>query len=160
MKHKPFALFALAACAPSVSRLPAPAPDPEVRPRPSLVAQLGHWDDDEARFVRSTRFLLEEGTSYTWRIRLPCTGPVLFREVQPLPAPGDWTFSLQDMPGTTISEDRTTTTTVDYAACVDGWIEHTWVLAANDPPGQYVITVSIDGYPPQTFRPRFIAAAP
>jgi hypothetical protein len=74
-----------------------------------------------------------------------------------LPGPGEWTFTPTEMPGTTVSDDQTTTTTIDYAACKQGWVEHVWTVTAGDPVGTYVITVELEGYQPQTFRPKFVA---
>ncbi len=123
-------------------------------PRAPVAAWFGSWTD--GRFERSTKIPKVEGQSFGWRIKTRCTGPLRFREVMRLPAPGDWTFTPEDLPGTTISDDQTTTTTIDYAACKRGWVEHVWSVAAGDPAGTYVITVEVEGYTPQTFRPRFV----
>jgi hypothetical protein len=125
-----------------------------VRP---LAAQFGHWDTDTSQFERSAQIELTEGERFGWRIKLRCTGPVQFREVMRLPAAGDWD---DELPGTTISDDQMVATTIDYAACKQGWIEHVWSVAAGDPAGSYVITVELDGYVPTTFRPKFVATSP
>jgi hypothetical protein len=129
---------------------------PAATARAPIAAWFGQWRDEDDTFERKTRFDRVDGESFGWRIKLRCTGPVRFREVMRLPSPGDWTFTPEEMPGTTISSDSTTTTTIDYAACKQGWIEHVWNLAAEDPAGTYVITVEIEGYATQTFRPRFV----
>jgi hypothetical protein len=105
---------------------------------------------------RQQRFELSEDTSYGWRIKLPCRGPTLFKETLRLPAPGDWSFGPTPIKHVTISEDRTTAITVDYSGCFDGWIQNVWTIAANDPPGLYVLTVEIEGFAPQTFRGLFV----
>ncbi len=97
-----------------------------------------------------------DGQKFGWRIKTRCTGPVRFREVMRMPSRGDWGFTAEETPGTTISDDQTTTTTVDYAACKMGWVEHQWTVAEGDPAGTYVITVELDGYATQTFRPKFV----
>lgn len=125
-----------------------------------IAAYFGAWDADTGKFERRTWFDKVEGQSFGWKIKTRCTGPVKFREVMRLPGPGDWTFTPEELPGTTISDDQTTTTTVDYAACKQGWVEHQWSVAADDPAGTYVITVELDGHAPHTFRPKFVTPAP
>ncbi len=151
------------ACGGPATELPIPAAPPASAPssappdpRPPLAAWFGQWNLDTETFQRKTRFSRIEGETFGWRIRTRCAGPVKFREVMRMPRPGDWRFTPEQMPGTTISADQTTTTTVDYAACRAGWVEHVWTLSADDPAGTYVITVELDGYRPQTFRPRFV----
>ena len=143
--------------APAIADAPPP-PEPARRtgPEPPLAVWFGTWSDDSDRFERKTRFAKVEGETFGWRIKTRCTSPVRFREVMRLPAPGDWSFTPDEMPGTTISEDRTTTTTIGYAACRQGWVEHVWTVAAGDPAGTYVITVELEGYARQTFRPKFV----
>ena len=132
------------------------APSPVASgPMIPLAASFGTFDGDN-RFARASRIPKVEGQSFGWRIKTRCTGPVRFREVMSLPAPGDWSLDPEEQPGTTISDDQTTTTTIDYAACKQGWVEHVWTVAAGDPAGTYVITVELDGYATQTFRPTFV----
>src|SRR5688572_12631102 len=134
-----------------------PPPVVSTGPAAPLAAWFGAWNEDTGAFDRISKFEKVEGQTFGWRIKTRCTGPVRFRETMKLPAPGDWGFTADEMPGTTISSDGTTTVTVDYAACKQGWIEHVWTVAAEDPAGTYVIMVELDGYATQTFRPRFIA---
>ena len=154
-------LVGLLACARPRSTPPIAEPPPPIAeptgPAAPLAAWFGTWNDETGKFERKTRFEKVEGQSFGWRIKTRCTGPLKFREVMRLPSPGDWTFTHEDMPGTKISDDQTTTTTIDYAACKQGWVEHVWSVAAEDPAGTYVITVELDGYATQTFRPKFIA---
>ena len=141
-----------------ITEPPSPVSEPARRagPQAPLAAWFGAWNDDGDRFVRKTRFEKIEGETFGWRIKTRCTSPVRFREVMRLPSPGDWSFTPEEMPGTTISDDRTTTTTVSYAACRQGWVEHVWTVAAGDPAGTYVITVELEGHTRQTFRPKFV----
>ncbi|MBA3393440.1 MAG: hypothetical protein H0T89_12385 [Deltaproteobacteria bacterium] len=134
---------------------PAPAPAPHRRPLPVLAAMFGAPNEETGKLERRARLPRVQGQRFGWRIKVRCTGPVKFRELMKLPSAGDWSETT-DLPGTTISEDATTTTTVDYAACKAGWVEHLWVVAENDPAGTYVITVELDGHATQTFRPRFV----
>ncbi|MDQ3364369.1 MAG: hypothetical protein M3680_02975 [Myxococcota bacterium] len=135
---------------------PAGVPATPAGPRAPLAAWFGQWNLDTEAFQRKTRFFRVEGETFGWRIRTRCTGPVKFREVMRMPRPGDWRFTPEQLPGTTISADQATATTLDYAACRAGWVEHVWTLSADDPAGTYVITVELEGYTPQTFRPRFV----
>jgi hypothetical protein len=134
----------------------APTPAEPVGPDAPIATWFGTWNEESNRFVRTQKIDKVEGVLFGWRIKTRCTGPMKFREVMRLPAPGDWAFEPAELPGTTISADQTTTTTTDYAACKQGWVEHRWTIAANDPAGTYVITVELDGYATTTFRPQFI----
>jgi hypothetical protein len=152
-----FVLIGLLGCARGTRPAPPvvePEPiEPEGPMRPS-AAHFGRWDD-ENRFERANQIEASEGQLFGWRIKTRCTGPLRFREVMRLPAPGNWTTDPDELPGTTISDDQMIATTIDYAACKQGWIEHVWSVSAGDPAGTYVITVELDGYVPATFRPRF-----
>ena len=88
-------------------------------------------------FRATTTIPLTPGTFYSWRIKLPCTAPVAFRETMVLPAPTTW--SIGD-PATEISADKSVATTHADAPCTDGWIEHGWIINGDDPPGEYEIT--------------------
>jgi hypothetical protein len=133
-----------------------PTPVRAAGPAAPIAAWFGTWHEESNRFTRAQKIDKVEGTTFGWRIKTRCSGPLKFREVMRLPTPGDWNFGPGELPGTIISDDQTTTTTTDYAACKQGWVEHRWSIAANDPAGTYVITVELDGYAPTTFRPQFI----
>jgi len=111
--------------------------------------------DDSGRFLRLTEVRLVPGRTFGWRIRLGCTGPVEYTETLQLPAPGDWSSDPENSRETSISKDGTIATTHDWTACLDGWIEHGWSVAAADPPGEWTITVQLDGYVPQVWRVTF-----
>jgi hypothetical protein len=142
-------------------RQPAIAPPPPARPAGAALKQpaatlFGLVVD--GAYKRQSRFELTEDTVYGWRIKLPCTGPTLFRETLQLPAPGDWPEETASSKHIKLSADRKRAVTEDYSGCYDGWIQHAWTSAPNDPPGEYVLTVEVDGYRPQTFRGRFVRA--
>lgn len=111
--------------------------------------------DETGRWLRLREVTFAEGKTFGWRIRLPCRQPVEYTEVMKLPGPGDFTFEPEELRETTISEDKKTATTHDYAACIDGWIEHSWALAPEDPKGPWEITVAIEGYETQVFKVKF-----
>jgi hypothetical protein len=112
--------------------------------------------DENGRWLRLREVRFVSGKTFGWRIRLPCRQPIEYTEVMKLPAPGDFTFEPEELPETTISEDQRTATTHNYAACIDGWIEHSWALAENDPKGLWEISVAIAGYETQVWRVSFL----
>jgi hypothetical protein len=160
MRHEALAAIALSACwrgAPSASTPSPPVhvvstpaayrpPPRDQRPQPEEAA-VGYGNG--SRFQPSTQIPLAVGVHYLWRIRLPCTSPVPFRETLVLPAPTTWTIS---DPSIEISADKSIATTHKDAACIDGWIENGWYVNGDDPPGEYEITVEIAGYATQHFR--------
>jgi hypothetical protein len=111
--------------------------------------------DENGRWLRLRDVKFLPGKTFGWRIRLPCLGPIEYTEVMTLPSKGDFTFDPQELRETTISPDGRIATTHDYAACIEGWIEHSWSLAEHDPPGMWEISVAIAGYETQLFRVRF-----
>jgi hypothetical protein len=141
---------------PAIVPPPSPARPPAPAARPPAATLFGTVVD--GAYKRQSRFELEEGTVYGWRIKLPCTGPTLFRETLQLPGPGDWTVDPALDRSVQVSADKRRAVTEDYSGCYDGWIQHAWAIAASDPPGEYVLTVEVEGYQPQTFRGRFVRA--
>lgn len=142
-----------------------PAPPALVRAAPELrqpAAAMFGRTDGAGRFLRLTDLALVDSRTFSWRIRLPCLGPVEFTETMSLPSPGDWKnieaarkTDPRALRETTISADGKTTVTHDYAACIDGWIEHGWSIAHDDPAGEWTIRVAIAGYAPQIWRVQF-----
>ena len=141
----------------SVTPAPAGAPSPPAPELKQPVAALFGQVIDGV-YKRQSRFELSEDTVYGWRIKLPCTGPTVYRETLSLPAVGDWSFDPAVTKQTKLSADKKRAVTEDYSGCYDGWIQHAWTIAPNDPPGEYVLTVEVDGFQPQTFRGRFLKA--
>jgi hypothetical protein len=162
MSHKAFAVVAgislmLPACPQHVSparQLPVETGRPRGPKQPAEVA-FGR-PDDTGRWLRLREVRYEEGKVFGWRIRLPCRQPVEYLEVMTLPSPGELAIDPEEIRETTISADKKTITTRDYAACIGGWLEHTWSLTPEDPKGVWEISVAIDGYETQVFRPRFV----
>jgi len=151
-----FVLMWIGACGSQPTRVAqAPLRPPAAPESKQPVAALFGLVTDGV-YKRQNRFELSEDTIYGWRIKLPCTGPTVFRETLQLPSTGDWSFDPAVMKQTKLSTDRRRAVTEDYSGCYDGWIQHAWTIAANDPPGEYVLTVEVDGYQPQTFRGRFL----
>jgi len=151
-----FVLLWVGACGsqPAIVTPPPPPPSAEVALKQPAATLFGRVE--EGVYKRQSRFPLSEDTAYGWRIKLPCTGPTLFRETLQMPAAGDWTFDPEISKHIQLSADRKRAVTEDYSGCYDGWIQHAWTIAANDPPGEYVLTVEVEGYQRQTFRGRFV----
>jgi hypothetical protein len=142
----------LVGCKPPSSPPPLPIDQGRLK-RPADVV-FGR-PDDNGRWLRLRDVKFVPGKTFGWRMRLPCLGPIEYTEVMKLPAKGDFTFDPQELRETTISADGTVATTHDYAACIEGWIEHSWSLADKDPPGMWEISVAIPGYETQLWRVRF-----
>jgi hypothetical protein len=136
---------------------PATAPAPAAAPAQRQPAATMFGSVVDGAFKRQSRFELEEGMAYGWRIKLPCTGPTLFRETLQLPAPASWGgIDASSSRIVKLSADRRRAVVDDYSGCYDGWIQHTWQIAADDPPGEYVFTIEVEGYQSQTFHGRFV----
>jgi hypothetical protein len=139
----------------------ATRPVQPIEPRRPAAAMFGRIDKD-GRFLRLSELQLIDSRQFVWRIQLPCLGPVEYVETMTLPAPGDWKnieegrkADPRSLRETTISADGKTTVTHDYAACVDGWIEHGWTIAHDDPADDWTIRVDLAGYAPEIWRVRF-----
>lgn len=131
---------------------PGPAPSPA--PRKPVAAAFGTLE--EHVFERTARIELHTEMRYGWRIKLPCIEPTRFRETVQFPKAGAWTgdrFSRDSK----VSDDRTRAVIEEFSGCYDGWIQRAWTVHEGDPPGEYVWTVEVAGYQPQTFRCQFVA---
>jgi hypothetical protein len=153
-----FVLIWVGACRsqPAIVTPPSPPRPSEPTLKQPAATLFGQVVDGVYKW--QSRFELSEETVYGWRIKLPCTGPTEYRETLQLPSPGDWTFDPAVSKHITLSSDRRRAVTEDYSGCYDGWIQHAWTIAPNDPPGEYVFTVEVDGYQPQKFHGRFVRA--
>ena len=156
MRSVVFVLMWVGACRgqPALVAPPA-APSP---PAPALkqpVATMFGAITDGA-YKRQSRFDLSDEATFGWRIKLPCTGPTLFRETLQLPGAREWALEPPLSKLVQVSADERRAVTEDYSGCYDGWIQHSWTSQPNDPPGEYVLTVEVEGYQPQTFRARFV----
>ncbi len=126
-----------------------------ITPKPPVAAMFGR-PDENGRWLRLRDIKFTAGKVFGWRIHLPCRQPVEFTEIMKLPAPGDWTFSPDDLRETTISGAGKIATTHDFATCTDGWIEHSWTISPKDPTGEWEISVAVPSYQTQVWRVRFV----
>jgi hypothetical protein len=138
-----------------------PAPPPitnSVTPRakapvkPDVAeAEVGIWDSDGV-FHQTDEVALYPGSPFGWRIRVPCTdGPVTVDEELRLPAPGDWPAD----PEMRISTDQRSATLRYQTECRAGWIEKQWSASAGDPPGVWIIRVTVEGFAATTLHADF-----
>jgi len=137
------------AVASPASRAPRP---PDLRT--PLTAELGTVDD-AGTLHATTEIPLYAGSAFGWRLELGCEHTVLVDEQLELPARGDWGSD----PELEISRNGRIARIHSEAICLDGWIDKTWTVSAGDPPGQWKVTVTVDGFHPQVFYPTFVPAA-
>ena len=130
----------------------AVTPRAKVPVKPDVTfGELGVWDGDGG-FRPSAEVPLHAGSTFGWRIRIPCPPRlVVVDEELRLPAPGDWGTD----PDMHISADRKSVTLRYQLDCRDEWIEKRWSVSDGDPPGVWVIRVTVDGFAPKTFRASF-----
>ena len=139
------------------SSTPPPAPLRNEAPRstgPSdpepLAAEFGTFDDLGV-LEPAVEIPLFGGSAFGWRLQLGCTGAVAVHEQLRLPTAGDWGGD----PEMTISADGKVATVRSTVPCTDGWIEKIWTVSPGDPPGVWVVRVTVEGFAPQTFRASF-----
>ena len=140
----------------AVSGLTACAsPTPWTQGAASSAAGFGTFDygrADGLGFQRTDVVPLIPGQAYGWIMRVPTrASSVRIREELILPAPApEWgTFG---NPGITVAADRRSAVTEIDVPVVDGTISNSWQVAEGDPPGPYVIRVSVEGQPATVFR--------
>ena len=107
---------------------------------------------DGVGFQRTDVVPLIPGQAYGWIMRMPTSASsVRIREELILPAPApEWgTFGT---PGITVAADRRSAVTEIDVPVVDGMISNSWEVAEGDPPGPYIIRVSVEGRPATVFR--------
>jgi len=118
------------------------------------AAEFGIWDRDGSFHV-TYDVPLRAGSTFGWRLFLPCTTPLVpIQEELRLPAPGDW----GDDPEMQISRDRKAVHVRASLECVEGWIEKQWSVTAGDPPGVWAVRITAAGYATKTFRASFTAS--
>jgi hypothetical protein len=152
-----FAVLALPGCwssappaATPVQNTAAAAPRaPDLRV--PLTAEFGTVDDT-GTLQAAAEIPLYPGSAFGWRLEIGCEHTVEVDEQ--LPARGDWGAD----PDVIISKNGRVARTTSDAICVDGWIDKTWTVSANDPPGPWKLTVTVDGFKPQRFFATFVPA--
>lgn len=116
-----------------------------------LSAELGTVDDT-GTLQPATEIPLYPGSAFGWRLELGCEHTVEVDEELELPSRGDWGTD----PDITISKNGRVARIHSEAVCLDGWIDKTWTVSAADPPGQWKLTVTADGFAPKVFYATFV----
>ncbi len=137
--------------APIVAPVPRPSPAPDLRA--VLTAELGTVDD-QGVLHPTTEIPLFAGSPFGWRLEIGCEHTVMIEEELELPSRGDWGSD----PELTVSKNGRVARSSSDAICLDGWIDKTWMVSAGDPPGQWKLTVTVEGFHPQVFYPTFVPA--
>jgi hypothetical protein len=137
--------------APVQNTAPRPRPAPDL-PLP-LTAELGTVDD-AGTLHPATEIPLYPGSAFGWRLELGCEHTVEVEEQLELPARGDWGTD----PDMRISKNGRIARVHSEAVCLDGWIDKTWTVSSGDPPGQWKLTITVDGFRPQVFYAMFVPA--
>lgn len=105
-------------------------------------------------FVPTDEIPMYMDPTFGWRLQLDCKPgeSISVREEFRLPAPGVWGSlpELEVRDGGRIAVSRS-----DVVCDNDGWIEKMWSISTGDPPGEWVIRVTPDGYAKTTFRAMF-----
>lgn len=155
-----FALLALPGCwssAPPAERpvrVAAPVSPRAPDLRVPLSAEFGTVDD--AGMLHPTAEIpLYPGSAFGWRIEIGCEHTTKVDEELQLPARGDWGAD----PDLRVSKNGRVARTQSETICLDGWVDKTWTVSANDPPGPWKVTVTVDGFRPQVFYATFVPAA-
>lgn len=121
--------------------------------RVPLTAEFGTVDDSGALHP-TAEIPLYPGSAFGWRLEIGCEHTTEVDEELSLPARGDWGAD----PDITISKNGRIARTQSEAICLDGWVDKTWTVSANDPPGPWKVTVTVDGFQPQVFYATFVPA--
>lgn len=109
--------------------------------------QFGIWlpDKDGAMRFKATAYVPnEEDQAYGWRVRVAeSEHAVKWIETVTLPeAPDSWE-GVEDNPNVMISEDGRTATTVGAEIPDGSYLENWWLVAPEDPPGEYEMSVEL-----------------
>lgn len=115
--------------------------------RAEFVVMLRDGAGNQAVVQSNIVPLLPDRACYGWRIRLAgATGVVSFKEIFSIPAePATWSGEKDEFSPNVIAKDRKTAVTEKFAMPLEGWISHSWCVAAGDPAGNYSMDVHIEG---------------
>jgi hypothetical protein len=121
-----------------------------------LAAESGLFSEPSSQilsFVPSSRLPLRDGQSFGWRIKVQTTKKrVLVQEEVILPSePKTWGDPEPDLKRRTSPDGRMATSQYELEPQA-GYIFNSWVVTTGDPRGTWIIRVTVEGNPPQTFR--------
>jgi hypothetical protein len=117
--------------------------------------EFGIWAMDfggEMYFVPATNIPNVEDQPYGWRVRVGDSKSVV-RWTETLSRPGapDSRDAVATDPGAIVSADGRTVITAMEMVPEDGYVEHSWYVAAGDLPGRYDVTVELPGRRPESW---------
>ena len=111
-----------------------------------FVVSVGDGEGNERTIASDLVPYLPNQACFGWRIRLSDAPAVVrVREVLKLPEPpAFWSGEDDEYSPHTFSADRTTATTEEFKAPVDGWLVSQWCIVEGDPTGPHAIDVYIE----------------
>ena len=96
-----------------------------------------------AEFTPATSFPLRPGVHYGWRLHVADGRDIVpIKEELRLPAPPKVWSSVNSFQR---PDDGLTAITESPATVFDGTVEQAWTVAPGDPPGRYILRLSVDG---------------
>lgn len=144
-------LLAAAAALPGVAAAQAA---PAVQVLQAEVGLFGARDDTgRQRFTPAAVLPLRDGQEFGWRLVVKTRQPfVRVREELTLPAePRTWGDPEPDVKRRTTPDGRTAITEWRLAP-QDGVLQSAWTVTTGDPPGTWVLTLTVEDQPPRVFR--------
>ncbi len=118
------------------------------------VGLFGPRDDaGRQRFTPAAVLPLRDGQEFGWRLVVKTRQPfVRVREELTLPAePRTWGDPEPDVKRRTTPDGRTAITEWRLAP-QDGVLQSAWTVTTGDPPGTWVLTLTVEDQPPRVFR--------
>ena len=144
-------LLAAATALPGVAAAQA---TPAVQVLQAEVGLFGARDDaGRQRFTPAAVLPLRDGQEFGWRLVVKTRQPfVRVREELTLPAePRTWGDPEPDVKRRTTPDGRTAITEWRLAP-QDGVLQSAWTVTTGDPPGTWVLTLTVEDQPPRVFR--------
>jgi hypothetical protein len=151
MKSLYAAAFALALLAPAANAQPPAPARGGVEIVDSMFGLFATGADGQPSFHPSQVVPLKTGQAYGWVMKLRTDKPkVHYREEFTLPgAASNW--GTAGSPETKVGADRKTAVSERDVPLADGVILNAWSVADGDPPGHYVIRVTVEDQPARQF---------
>lgn len=142
------------ACALALAAAASAQPRADVQVLKAEVGLLGPRDAAGLqRFTPSALLPLRDGQEFGWRLVVRTRQPfVRVREELTLPAePRTWGDPEPEIQRRTTPDGRTAITLWRLAP-QDGVLQSAWTVTTGDPPGTWVLTLTVEDQPPRVFR--------
>jgi len=116
---------------------------------PSFFFTIDITDEETLEFQDTIVPNIPDNVCYGWRLKLnDDRSLVQYTEEFILPSkPATWEAESNPYSTSTISKDRTTSITKEFAAPKDGWISNHWCIAEGDPNGPHKMKISVADKP-------------